>query len=688
MDFVHPNLLWALLAVLVPVIIHFFNFRIYKTVYFSNTQFLNNIRNISKSKSKLKNLLILLFRILAIMALVLAFARPFIPHKNNIDADNRIVSIYIDNSFSMNASGEYGNLFDAAKERARLLVSLFDNNQQFLLLSNNLSAEHRLPCNKQQMTKYIADLQLTHERKTIFEILEYNKNIIDQYIDNNQFSNRFYIISDFQKNIVDFDKLKNDTSVNIYCLPVATNKINNIYIDSAWFSSPAHYRNKHENLKVKVVNNGDEDYSDIILSLNIDGKQKTLQNFDIQANNSKILSLNFTNTEIGILPSYLEITDYPITYDNKLYFSYKINKKTNILIINKKTKNKYLNSLFKSDSNFVVKNSLLGHVLSSEFLDYQTIIIDELTHISTGLLNELNKFVTQGGVLLCIPPKDMDIAEFNKITTNFGLGKFIKSKPYSSKIGKINYEHFIYKNVFAKKQNKLDLPKISSSYKFNINYNTVVNSLLHDISGNKLLIQKQYKRGKVYLFTFSINPASSNFVEHPLFVPSIYNIAAFSQSDEQLYYEISKNQIVELYLNSFGNGNTYKIVNRKNNVEFIPQILGKGDFGTRINLMNNINQAGNYFIINNKDTLTSISFNYNRQESDIKCFSNSELKENIDKNNMQNVSLFSGNINKLKIEITDTIKERSEMWHWFIILAILFLICEIIVIKRFRSMNN
>ncbi len=681
MSFVYPNLLWALLAVLLPIIIHLFNFRIYKTVYFSNTAFLTNVRNISKSKSKLKNLLILLFRILAISALVLAFARPFVPNKNSIKTNNQIVSIYLDNSFSMNASGEYGNLFSAAQERARMLVSLFDNNQQFIFLTNDLKTEHSRPCNKQQIAKYIAECQLTHQRKIISELSEYNKNVVNQYSDKQELSDRFYIISDFQKNITDFDKIQPDSSFRIFCLPIATNKINNIYIDSAWFASPARYRNKHENLQVKIVNNGDENYSEILLNLNVDGKQKMLQSFDIEANSSKILSLNFTNTEIGILPSYLEITDYPITFDNKLYFSYNINPKTEILIINQKLPNKYLNSLFRSDSNFVVTNSVAERVKSSQFANYQLIILNALTQFPTGLLNELSRFVAQGGTLLCLPPDDMNISEFNKITQNFGLGQFLKTKTQGTKIGKINYDHFIYKNVFAKRQKKLQLPKLKHYYKLKLNYNNLINSLLEDISGNKLLVQSQYKRGKVYLFAFSLDTENSNFVEHPLFVPSIYNIAAFSQSDNNLYYTLSKNQIVELDLKSGSSGDTYKIVNKQNNVEFIPQIIGKGELGTRINLMNNINKAGNYFATNSRDTITSISFNYNHKESDIQYFSNDEIRDKIEKYKLSNVALFSGNINELKVKINDTIKERSEAWLWFIILAILFLIGEIIVVK-------
>jgi hypothetical protein len=79
MKFLYPTFLIALLVLALPIIIHFFNFKRYKTVYFSNVGFLKHIQQETRKKSQLKHLLILLSRILALAALVLAFSRPYIP---------------------------------------------------------------------------------------------------------------------------------------------------------------------------------------------------------------------------------------------------------------------------------------------------------------------------------------------------------------------------------------------------------------------------------------------------------------------------------------------------------------------------------------------------------------------------------------------------------------------------------
>jgi Na+/H+ antiporter NhaD/arsenite permease-like protein len=92
MGFLYPNFLWALFAILIPVIIHLFYFKRFKKVYFSNTKFLKEIKEETTNKNKIKNLLVLLSRILAIVFLVLAFAQPYFPIGHKLKKGSKGVS--------------------------------------------------------------------------------------------------------------------------------------------------------------------------------------------------------------------------------------------------------------------------------------------------------------------------------------------------------------------------------------------------------------------------------------------------------------------------------------------------------------------------------------------------------------------------------------------------------------------
>ncbi|MBO7227129.1 MAG: BatA domain-containing protein, partial [Bacteroidales bacterium] len=101
MQFINPLYLIGLLAVAIPILVHLFNFRRYKKVYFSNVAMLQQLQSQNKKQSQLKHRLILLCRLFAVVFIVLVFARPVL-----VDDDKAVnmggvsyVSVYLDNSF-------------------------------------------------------------------------------------------------------------------------------------------------------------------------------------------------------------------------------------------------------------------------------------------------------------------------------------------------------------------------------------------------------------------------------------------------------------------------------------------------------------------------------------------------------------------------------------------------------------
>ena len=62
------------------------------------------------------------------------------PTKDVNKAKETIVSIFIDNSFSMSAKGIEGELLSESKEAAKTLINTYPNNQRYILSTNDLSA--------------------------------------------------------------------------------------------------------------------------------------------------------------------------------------------------------------------------------------------------------------------------------------------------------------------------------------------------------------------------------------------------------------------------------------------------------------------------------------------------------------------------------------------------------------------
>ena len=115
MSFLYPAFLTALATIAIPIIIHLFHFRRFKKVYFTNVRFLKEVKQETSSRQKIRNLLVLTMRILAIAMLVLAFAQPFLPKSDQVKQGMQAISLFIDNSFSMNARAQEAPLLELAK---------------------------------------------------------------------------------------------------------------------------------------------------------------------------------------------------------------------------------------------------------------------------------------------------------------------------------------------------------------------------------------------------------------------------------------------------------------------------------------------------------------------------------------------------------------------------------------------
>ena len=144
MQFLYPQFLYALITLAIPVIIHLFNFRRYKKILFTNVRFLTEIQQESKSRNKLRHLLLLFIRLILLASIVIAFAQPYFPNKKNlVKPGKNYICIYLDNSFSMTNIAAQGDLLQIAKKKAEEAAKAFRESDAFQLLTNDFESKHK-----------------------------------------------------------------------------------------------------------------------------------------------------------------------------------------------------------------------------------------------------------------------------------------------------------------------------------------------------------------------------------------------------------------------------------------------------------------------------------------------------------------------------------------------------------------
>jgi len=93
----------------------------------------------------------------------------------------------------------------------------------------------------------------------------------------------------------------------------------------------------------------------------------------------------FTNYKAGIQQGIVQVTDYPVIYDDKFYFSFEVTTSLSVLAINGKDENRFLDALFSQDSAIRLINLPEKSLDYSKLPSYNLIILNELSSISSGL---------------------------------------------------------------------------------------------------------------------------------------------------------------------------------------------------------------------------------------------------------------------------------------------------------------
>jgi hypothetical protein len=684
MQFLYPGFLAALGFLAVPIIVHLFNFVRYKKIYFSNVHFLKEVKEETQSRSRLKHLLILAARLLAVFFLVFAFAQPFIPAENAIVKEGtKAVSIYIDNSFSMATIGKNGTLLDEAKKDALDIVKAFEPTDKFQLLTNDFLGKHQHWVNKKVFNEMLDEVKIAPSVRKIEEIVARQKDLLSTANESVKLS---YIISDFQQSGFNMAKLKGDSTVSCQLIRLEGNKTPNVYIDSCWFANPARQFNQAELLFVKIVNTGAADLENVPVKLMINGVQRAVASANIKAESSVQIEMAYTNKESGIINGQIQINDYPLTYDNDYFFSYQVSKKIKLLIVNQKEENNYLNKLFVSDPLFEVVQNTPKNIDYGSLGNYNLLILANLDEISSGFIDELKLNIQKGLNVLVFPGVKIKLDDYNNLLGNFSSA-LLPIDTVSVKVGKINFKHPIYTGVFEEskmKKENVNYPLILKHYPIKTNNKGNQESLISLINGDEFLLQFSNKLGKLYFCVSPLDETYTSFPRHAVFVPTLYKIAIASSFAEPLFYTIGNIQNIELKNNNLQTDPVYRIQALDGKSDFIAQTKSNG-FSTMVDVEKQIKIAGNYWLKSNtNDTLKGLSFNFNRLESSTDYYTIDDLEKSIEQYKLNNFKVIEKGAKNMAATMMNMSK-GTQLWKWCVIFALLCLGLEIALIKWMKG---
>ncbi|MDH7445830.1 vWA domain-containing protein [Aquimarina sp. 2201CG14-23] len=641
MQFKHPEFLYALLALVIPIIVHLFQLRRFQKVAFTNVQFLKAVTIQTRKSSQIKKWLTLLARLLALAAIIIAFAQPFLASEEIVGKKSETV-IYLDNSFSMQTKGSKGPLLQRAVQE---LLAALPEDEPFSIFTNTETFKE---VSKKDIQNDLLQLSYTSNQ------IPYNAAYLKgkQLLGNSpETIKRVIMVSDFQQKEDIFDlPLDSETKTNLVQLKPVTRQ--NIAIDSLFLQ-----RNADNELVLNaLLSNTDSNAENISIALYNDDKLIAKTSTSIPKNGTA--STQFRIDENTKINGRVVLEDLALTFDNSRYFTINTPAKIKVVAINEED-DRFVKNIYTSDE-FSLISSALDALNYNDISDANLVLLNEIKQIPVSLINTLKSFSDQGGTICFIPAEDGNLNSYQQLISNFSTTGLLSKKTQEKKVTGINFSHPLYRGVFDKQITNFQYPKVNSYYKTNVDYNIL------SFEDNDPFL---YKTNSLYVFTASISSNNSNFKNSPLIVPTLYNIGKQSLQHSDISYTIGQANTYDVPI-SLGKDGILSLESDKESVIPLQQ-----SFATKVRITTDEVpvSAGIYALKDKENIIQNVSYNYNTSESDLEYY------------NLTTTGEYE--VNDSVATLFEQIKEETsihEIWKWFIIFALFFLLIEILLLKYLK----
>jgi len=648
----YPTFLWALAALAIPIIIHLFNFRKTTRVYFSNTRFLKQVKQETTQKRKLKQYLVLASRLLFLFFLVIAFAQPFLPAKEEAGGQKNI-SIYLDNSLSMSAPvAEKIRALDAGIQMVEEIIAVFPADARYQFITNDFAPFSNSFKTKSEVRDFVSQIRLSSISRNANEI---TNRLLKK-------TNSLFWISDLQRST--FGSLtKADSTLQIKLAPIKYPSVSNVLIDTVYLENPFVVGGEKNSVKVRLRNVGGRLIEGLVVKLTINSVQASAATTNIEPNSTATISFDLTTNTKGVNKAQLTFNDYPVSFDNEFFFTLNYSGKLKVVEIKNTKEITSIQQVFGNKELFAFTSFQSANVNYSLLNSADLIVVNQLDKIEISLSMALAAIRDSNSILL-IPGLKPDVdSYFNLLRTKVKLNK--DEKPVSLDIP--DFKNPLFQNVFEEKNISMAMPVGTKL----LEWGNDRSAILQLKDGRPFLSQI----GKVYVMACPLVKGTTDFYNHALFVPIMYRMAALGSHRKQTPYYNLSSTIISLEADSLVGEEPIKMMGKQ---EVIPLQRRTGN-EVVLEMPKFLLDKGFYTILHKTDTLDLVAFNLDKAESILESLSPEEAKLRL--GGGSSISIFNAaNADDFRNEI----KERylgTALWKYALLLALLFLLIEVLLLR-------
>lgn len=704
MNFLNPFFFIGLLAVAIPVIIHLVNLRRPQKVAFSTLSFIKELRKSTIRRIRIKQYLLMALRMLALLFLALALARPFLPPTLTGSTSSGIpkaVAIMVDNSASMQRVGSRGPLIDQAKNIADRIIQNANSDDRFIITTTNKST--------------VGQTGLLERQDALDAVSEITANNTAHFT-NEQFAEAYrnlqnapqsqgiaYIISDGQKSqLSDLQEIEQfsqaEKQISVQLITVAAGNQQNLAVSSVKMNTQMISHGNPVSLSATVENVGSTAADNQYISLSIEGERSGQYEFSLEAGQTKTFEFSIIPETTGDLSGQLILEGDQVEYDNQRNFVVRIPSERSVLLVHGKKSNSSFRSYLspaleaarETNAQLTVSEYTPSEIGPSQWSNYDAVILDGLKNVPEYWFDSLQRYVQAGNGVLFFPSEQGAVENYNQFFSLFNAGRFIDVLgEYGSfnpvtKIAGIEEGHPVMDDIFSKKEDeKINVEESSLFYYFRHQNNTSAKGLdvLKAANGDPILTEQRFGKGTMLIASLGTGPGWSNLSVNPIFAPLFYRSTLYAASSEQA--GLSQHVLGEPFQRTF-NTTSSDVQLMLNDSEYKAETQREADgLGVRYEgrewepgILTVEMQGGNQ----------NIGINQSIMESRYEPLAEEQWQQYFGDDVTQNEIISANNLSENNFsQKLNTAMFGREIWSWFIWIALLFLLSETIVARLYEA---
>lgn len=652
LSFLNSLFLIGLVAALIPILIHLFIKYKPKIVYFSSLRFLKEVQKKKSRLLRLRELLLLITRILIIIFFILALARPVIqallPQKSTSHAPTAIALI-VDNSYSMNYLEKDKSVFDVAKQKAQDILTVLNDNDRVMLLtlSPSYNSSHSFFSSPTEAEVELAKLEISDNTTSLSKVVT---DITPSIAQTDMINREIYIITDEQKypwqDIQDIELVE-----ELFVIPAVSDSIKqNISSVSARYVPGILSETNNPVIKASIKNNSPTPASDVIVSLVLNNTTRAETAVDLNPYQSKELTFEVPEQGERFYFGEVNVKDEMLPDDNVFYFNFPVQSNPKICVISFKEIPKALSSVLD-----VITQQQWEHVASREMSE-QIIDNNELfiVYASNDFEDKMNfyadKILQNGKTLFLLPHGNMHEYKDMKEWLIRKDVHYLELEEEHSVIGFVNNAHPICAVI-----NKDHFQSVDINKSWQVKAPNFV-PLISTDNGNPILMI----RDNLLLSSIDFTSDWSNIIYQTVFPVLFYNIGYYlgDPASEITQYTVGSTP-AELDLEG-------DFLCQMPDGERIPLTFS----GSERAFMQT-DQQGHYFIYDDYGLVKVLSYNATREESDLSLLSS--VKKEQMKNDLKNLHFLTEEDWKENIL---TSRYGYEFWKQLLWIVLVLLVIE------------